>query len=146
MSAEDKAKNTAGQAAGKVKEGAGKVTGNESLKAEGRGDQARAIMQAFRRVKDAFSKQVTHRIPGSRRVTRLRPRHPAPPARLSRIGTPSYPPETRGATHVYQLRSNRGRRGHRACRLGPAQALNQLTGSGPARKGTGDGLREPVPL
>jgi len=33
MSAEDKAKNTAEKAKGKVKEGAGKVTGNESLAA-----------------------------------------------------------------------------------------------------------------
>jgi uncharacterized protein YjbJ (UPF0337 family) len=38
MSTEDKAKNSAENAAGKVKEGAGKVTGNESLEAEGRGD------------------------------------------------------------------------------------------------------------
>ena len=57
MSAEDKAKNTAEQATGKVKEGAGKVTGNESLKAEGRGDQAKGnLKQAGEKVKDAFKK------------------------------------------------------------------------------------------
>ena len=49
MSAEDKAKNTAEKAAGTVKEGAGKVTGNESLEAEGRGDQAKGQPQASRR-------------------------------------------------------------------------------------------------
>jgi uncharacterized protein YjbJ (UPF0337 family) len=55
MSAEDKAKNTAEKAAGKVKEGAGKVTGNESLEAEGRGDQAKGnIKQVGEKVKDAF--------------------------------------------------------------------------------------------
>ncbi|MFZ0192285.1 MAG: CsbD family protein [Streptosporangiaceae bacterium] len=57
MSAEDTAKNTAEQATGKVKEGAGKVTGNEALEAEGRGDQAKgSIKQAFERVEDAFKK------------------------------------------------------------------------------------------
>jgi uncharacterized protein YjbJ (UPF0337 family) len=57
MSAEDTAKNTAEQATGKVKEGAGKATGNEALEAEGRGDQAKgSIKQAFERVKDAFKK------------------------------------------------------------------------------------------
>ena len=57
MSAEDKAKNTAEQATGKVKEGAGKVTGNEPLEAEGRGDQAKGnIKQASEKAKDAFTK------------------------------------------------------------------------------------------
>jgi uncharacterized protein YjbJ (UPF0337 family) len=57
MSAEDKAKNTAGKAAGKVREGAGKVTGNESLEAEGRGDQAKGnLKQAGEKAKDAFTK------------------------------------------------------------------------------------------
>lgn len=57
MSAEDKAKNTAGKATGKVKEGAGKVTGNEPLEAEGHGDQAKGnIKQAFEKVKDTFTK------------------------------------------------------------------------------------------
>ncbi len=45
MSAEDKATNTAGKAKGKVKEGAGKVTGNESLEAEGRDDQAKGNLE-----------------------------------------------------------------------------------------------------
>jgi uncharacterized protein YjbJ (UPF0337 family) len=57
MSAEDKAKNTAEAAKGKVKEGVGKVTGNESLEAEGHGDQAKGdLKQAGEKVKDAFKK------------------------------------------------------------------------------------------
>ena len=57
MSAEDKAKNTAEKAAGTVKEGAGKVTGNESLEAEGRGDPAKGnLKQPARKSIDAFKK------------------------------------------------------------------------------------------
>ena len=57
MSAEDKAKNIAEKATGKVKEGAGKVTGHEPLEAEGRGDQAKGnLKQAGEKVKDAFKK------------------------------------------------------------------------------------------
>ena len=57
MSAEDKAKNTAEQATGKVKEAAGKITGNESLEAEGHGDQAKGnLKQAGEKVKDVFKK------------------------------------------------------------------------------------------
>jgi uncharacterized protein YjbJ (UPF0337 family) len=57
MSAEDKVKNTAETAKGKVKEGAGKATGNESLKAEGRADQARGhLRQAGEKIKDVFRK------------------------------------------------------------------------------------------
>ena len=57
MSTEDKVKNTAEQATGKVKETAGKVTGNESLEAEGHGDQAKGdLKQAGEKVKDAFTK------------------------------------------------------------------------------------------
>jgi uncharacterized protein YjbJ (UPF0337 family) len=57
MSAEDKAKNTAEKATGTIKEDAGKVTGNESLEAEGRGDQAKGnLKQAGEKVKDAFTK------------------------------------------------------------------------------------------
>ena len=57
MSAEDKANNTAEQAKGKVKQGAGKVTGNESLEAEGHADQAKGnLKQAGEKVKDAFKK------------------------------------------------------------------------------------------
>ena len=57
MSAEDQVKNTAETAKGKVKEGAGKATGNESLKAEGRADQARGhLKQAGEKIKDMFRK------------------------------------------------------------------------------------------
>jgi uncharacterized protein YjbJ (UPF0337 family) len=57
MSAEDKIKNTAEKAKGKVKEGAGKATGNESLEAEGHADQAKgSLKNAGENVKDAFKK------------------------------------------------------------------------------------------
>ena len=57
MSAEDKAKNNAETAKGKVKEATGKATGNESLEAEGHGDQAKGdLKQAGEKVKDAFKK------------------------------------------------------------------------------------------
>ncbi len=57
MSAEDKVKNTTETAKGKVKEGAGKATGNESLKAEGRADQAKGYLkQAGEKIKDVFRK------------------------------------------------------------------------------------------
>jgi uncharacterized protein YjbJ (UPF0337 family) len=57
MSAEDKVKNTAEKATGKVKEGLGKATGDESLEAEGRGDQAKGdLKNAGEKVKDAFKK------------------------------------------------------------------------------------------
>ena len=57
MSAEDKVHNTAETAKGRVKEGAGKATGNESLQAEGRADQAKGnLKQAGEKVKDAFKK------------------------------------------------------------------------------------------
>ncbi len=42
MSAGDKIKNAAQDAAGKGKEAAGKVTNNDSLAAEGKGDQTSA--------------------------------------------------------------------------------------------------------
>ena len=55
MSAEDKVKNTAEQAKGKVKEGLGKATGDESLEAEGHGDQVIGnLKQAGEKVKDAL--------------------------------------------------------------------------------------------
>jgi uncharacterized protein YjbJ (UPF0337 family) len=55
MSAEDKVKNTAETAKGKAKEGVGTATGNESLKAEGRADQAKGdLRQAFEKIKDVF--------------------------------------------------------------------------------------------
>jgi uncharacterized protein YjbJ (UPF0337 family) len=57
MSAEDKVKNAAETAKGKVKEGAGEATGDESLEAEGRADQAKGdLKQAGEKVKDAFKK------------------------------------------------------------------------------------------
>ena len=57
MSAEDKIKNTAETAKGKVKEAAGKGTGNKSLEAEGRADQAKGdLKNAGEKVKDAFKK------------------------------------------------------------------------------------------
>jgi uncharacterized protein YjbJ (UPF0337 family) len=57
MSAEDKVKNTAEKATGNVKEGLGKATGDESLEAEGRGDQAKGdLKNAGEKVKDAFKK------------------------------------------------------------------------------------------
>jgi uncharacterized protein YjbJ (UPF0337 family) len=57
MSAEDKVKNTAETAKGKAKEGVGTATGNESLKAEGRTDQARGdLKQAFEKIKDVFKR------------------------------------------------------------------------------------------
>jgi uncharacterized protein YjbJ (UPF0337 family) len=50
----DKVKNTAEKAKGKVKEAAGHVTGNDRLKAEGKGDQAKGdLKQAGEHVKDA---------------------------------------------------------------------------------------------
>jgi len=57
MSAEDKAKNTAETARGKAKEGLGEATGNESLEAEGRADQAKGdLKQAGENIKDVFKK------------------------------------------------------------------------------------------
>jgi uncharacterized protein YjbJ (UPF0337 family) len=55
MGIDDKIENTAQDAAGKVKEGAGKASGDERLEAEGKGDQAGAnIKQAGEKIKDAF--------------------------------------------------------------------------------------------
>ncbi|MEI7056521.1 CsbD family protein [Nocardioides sp. CCNWLW239] len=57
MSMSDKAKNAAQDASGKVKEATGKATDDESLEAEGKGDQAGAsIKKAAENVKDAFKK------------------------------------------------------------------------------------------
>jgi uncharacterized protein YjbJ (UPF0337 family) len=57
MSSEDKVKNTAETAKGKVKEGLGKVTGDKSLQAEGHGDQAKGdLKNAGEKVKDAVKK------------------------------------------------------------------------------------------
>lgn len=57
MSVGDDIKNAAEKAAGKVKEGVGKVTDNEKLEAEGRADQVKAsAKQAGQDVKDAADK------------------------------------------------------------------------------------------
>lgn len=55
MGIADKAKNAAQDAAGKVKETVGDVTGNEKLEAEGKKDQAAAsVKKTGEGVKDAF--------------------------------------------------------------------------------------------
>ncbi|WP_211877018.1 CsbD family protein [Pseudarthrobacter albicanus] len=57
MGLDDKIKNTAENIGGKGKEAAGAATGDESLKAEGKGDQAKSdLKQAGEKVKDAFKK------------------------------------------------------------------------------------------
>jgi len=54
MSFGDKIKHAGEEAAGKVKEATGKVTGNESLEAEGQADQAKAdVKQAGDKAGDA---------------------------------------------------------------------------------------------
>ncbi|WP_036489921.1 MULTISPECIES: CsbD family protein [Nocardioides] len=55
MGLDDKIKNKAEDLSGKAKEGAGKATDDESLEAEGKGDQTSSdIKQAGEKVKDAF--------------------------------------------------------------------------------------------
>jgi uncharacterized protein YjbJ (UPF0337 family) len=55
MSDLDKAKNKAEELGGKAKEGVGKVTGDDSLEAEGNVDQTKGnLKQAGEKVKDAF--------------------------------------------------------------------------------------------
>ena len=57
MTTTDKAKNTAQQAKGKLKETVGKVSGNDKLRAEGKADQVKGdIKQAGEKLKDAFKK------------------------------------------------------------------------------------------
>jgi uncharacterized protein YjbJ (UPF0337 family) len=54
MGLDDKAKNEGTDLKGKTKEAAGKATGNESLEAEGKGDQGEAkVKKAGEHVKDA---------------------------------------------------------------------------------------------
>jgi len=54
MGIDDKTENEATDLKGKVKESAGKATGNESLEAEGKGDQGEAkVKKAGEQVKDA---------------------------------------------------------------------------------------------
>ena len=45
MTTTDKAKNTGQQAKGKMKEAAGKLSGNDKLRAEGRADQTKGNTQ-----------------------------------------------------------------------------------------------------
>ena len=55
MGNEDKAKNAGQDLKGKAKEAAGKVTDNEQLEAEGKGDQAAADLKPRgEHLKDAF--------------------------------------------------------------------------------------------
>lgn len=55
MGLDDKIENATDDLKGKAKEAAGKATDDESLEAEGRGDQAVSdLKQAGEKVKDAF--------------------------------------------------------------------------------------------
>jgi uncharacterized protein YjbJ (UPF0337 family) len=55
MTKKDKVKNTTQIAKGKLKESAGKATGNDRLQADGEVDQLKGnIKQAGEKVKDAF--------------------------------------------------------------------------------------------
>jgi len=55
MSAGDKISNAAEDAKGKIKEGAGKATGNDKLEAEGKADQVKAdLKKAGENVKDTL--------------------------------------------------------------------------------------------
>jgi uncharacterized protein YjbJ (UPF0337 family) len=57
MGLEDKIKNTAQDAKGKVKEGLGRATDDESLESQGRNDQASSdVKDAGEKVKDAAGK------------------------------------------------------------------------------------------
>ena len=57
MATSDKARNTAQQAKGKLKETVGKVRGNNKLRAEGKADQMKgSVKQAGEKLKDAFKK------------------------------------------------------------------------------------------
>jgi uncharacterized protein YjbJ (UPF0337 family) len=57
MGLDDKISNATDKLGGKGKEAAGHATGDESLKAEGQGDQAKGdLKQAGEKLKDAFKK------------------------------------------------------------------------------------------
>jgi uncharacterized protein YjbJ (UPF0337 family) len=57
MGADDKIRNAGEKLAGKSKEAAGKLTGNEKLEAEGKMDQGKSdLKSAGEKVKDAFKK------------------------------------------------------------------------------------------
>ena len=55
MGADDKADHKKEELGGKLKEGVGKLTGDEGLEAQGKNDQAKSsIKQAGEKIKDAF--------------------------------------------------------------------------------------------
>jgi uncharacterized protein YjbJ (UPF0337 family) len=57
MGAVDKSRNAAQRAKGKIKETAGKATGNERLRRQGKADQVKGkIKQVGEKVKDALRK------------------------------------------------------------------------------------------
>ncbi|WP_026549328.1 CsbD family protein [Arthrobacter sp. Br18] len=57
MGLDDKIGNKSEGLGGKAKEGFGKATGNESMEAEGHGDQAKSkLKDAGENIKDAFKK------------------------------------------------------------------------------------------
>lgn len=57
MGLDDKIGNAAEKLGGKGKEATGEATGDDSLRAEGKGDQAKSdLKQAGEKVKDAFKK------------------------------------------------------------------------------------------
>ncbi|MEU9984305.1 CsbD family protein [Streptomyces sp. NPDC050856] len=57
MSASEKAKAKAEQAEGKLKEAAGRASGNERMTAEGRGEQTQGdVREAKEKGKDAFKR------------------------------------------------------------------------------------------
>jgi uncharacterized protein YjbJ (UPF0337 family) len=61
MGTDDKFEHKAEEVKGAVKEGVGKATGNESLEAEGRADQASAdVKQAGDKVADAVKDATRH--------------------------------------------------------------------------------------
>ena len=62
MGLEDKISNAAEDAMGKVKEAPGKATGDDSLSAEGKGDQASAdVKQAVEKVQETVKDTLDYR-------------------------------------------------------------------------------------
>jgi uncharacterized protein YjbJ (UPF0337 family) len=58
MGAVDKAKNTTQRATGKLKEAAGKLSGNDRLRRKGKADQMKGkLKQTGEKVKDAFKRR-----------------------------------------------------------------------------------------
>ncbi len=61
MGIEDKAKHAAQDVGGKVKEGIGRLTGNERVEVEGKIDQAEAaVKQQVEKAKDAAADKLRH--------------------------------------------------------------------------------------